>query len=196
MTAASAFAKSTFIWLLFALPIAAAETGGKAPGRLDSGVTGRDVLTVIDEAGTSHKVGRNEFLKLPRQTVKAKGHDGVAEFQGAPLVELLESIGVKFGSGLRGKHAPTVAICEAADGYRVVITLLEIDPATTDRLAIVADQRDGKPLDAHTGFYRMVIPDDKHEIRWIRNLQSIRVVNLRDFPLQAPHGKGDEERRP
>lgn len=195
MNAASTFAKTTFIGLLLALPVAAAETGGKT-GERPAAVPGSDVLSVIDESGAAHKVGRDEFLKLPRQKVKAKGHDGAAEFQGASLVDLLESIGVKFGTGLRGKHAPTVVICEAADGYRVVITLLEIDPGTTDRLAIVADQRDGKPLDAHTGFYRLLIPDDKHEIRWIRNLQTIRVVNLRDFPIQASGGKGEEVRRP
>jgi hypothetical protein len=84
---------------------------------------------------------------------------------------------------LRGKRTPTVAIFEATDGYRVVLSLVEIDPSTTDRLAVVADEQDGKPLDARLGPYRLVIPGDKREVRWIRNVRTIRVVNLVDFPL-------------
>jgi hypothetical protein len=142
------------------------------------------LLDVIDEAGVKHAVDREAFLRLPRQSANVKSRDTDTGFQGASLVDLLSSVGVKFGSDLRGKRTPTVAILEATDGYRVVLSLLEIDPSTTDRQAIVADEQDGKPLDARLGPYRLVIPGDKREVRWIRNVRTIRVVNLVDFPLK------------
>ncbi len=167
------------------MQVAAAETTTVPPKPKPAPVPGSDVLRIIDEAGSLHKVGRDEFLKLARQQFKAKTHAGESTFAGVSLVDLLKSVGVRFEAGLRGKGAPTVAICEATDGYRIVVSLLEIDPATADRKMMVVDEQDGKPLGARTGFYRLVIPDDKREIRWIRNLQTIRVVNLADFPLQG-----------
>ncbi len=140
-------------------------------------------LTVIDAGGTIHVVAPSDFAQLPQQTVKATSHEKEAEFSGASLVDLLKSCDVEFGEKLRGRRAPTIAVLDAADGYRVVISLLEIDPATTDKTAIVANMRDGEALSAKEGPYRLVLPGEKREIRWIRNLQSIRIVNLKDLPL-------------
>ena len=168
---------------VFSLPMAYAEvassSGKTAPPSAD-----KESLKVIDEAGVAHSLSRDDFLKLPRQKVNTKVHDSDAEFQGASLVDLLKSVGVQFGSDLKGKRAPTVALCDATDGYRVVVTLLEIDPSTADRPAIVADRRDGKPLDVNARPYQLVIPGDKRGIRWIRQLQTIRIVNLNDLPPQ------------
>jgi hypothetical protein len=52
-------------------------------------------------------------------------------------------------------------LVEAADGYRVVIALPEIDPAFTNKQILLAFLRDGKPLDQKEGPYRIVIPDEK-----------------------------------
>jgi hypothetical protein len=76
-----------------------------------------------------------------------------------------------------------VIVLEAHDGYRVAVALLEVDPATTERLALVADRRDGQPLDEKEGPFRLVIPDDKRPVRWIRMIRTIRVLNLKDAPL-------------
>jgi hypothetical protein len=50
---------------------------------------------------------------------------------------------------------------EAADGYRVVIALPELDPAFTDKQILLAFLKDGKPLNDKEGPYRIVIPDEK-----------------------------------
>ena len=42
-------------------------------------------------------------------------------------------------------------LVEAADGYRVVIALPEIDPAFTDKQFVLAFLKDGKPLDDKEG---------------------------------------------
>ncbi len=175
-----------FCLLLHGLDVSrssAAEVAAPASEAPAPSGSGEYLLDVIDEAGVKHAIDREAFLALPRQSANVTSREMDVGFQGASLVDLLKSVGVKFGSDLRGKRTPTVAIVEATDGYRVVLSLLEIDPSTTDRMAIVADEVDGKPLDARLGPYRLVIPGDKREVRWIRNVRTILIINLVDFPL-------------
>jgi hypothetical protein len=147
-------------------------------------------LTVIGESGDRHVFGAKELDQLPKQKVKAKVHDVDAEFEGPLLVDLLKAADVKFGDALKGPKAGTIAVFEAADGYKIALTLLDFDPATTDSVVLVATARDGKPLDEKEGPYRLVIPSDKRPIRWIRMLRTIRVANVKDLPaveaIKAP----------
>jgi hypothetical protein len=92
-------------------------------------------------------------------------------------------VGVVFGKELKGDRASTVALIEAADGYRIAITLLEIDPETANTLVLLADRRDGQPLGEKESPLRLVIPGDKRQVRWIRMIRTIRLVNLKTTPL-------------
>jgi hypothetical protein len=58
-----------------------------------------------------------------------------------------------------------------------------LDPDTADKVVIVADRRDGKALAEPDGPLHLVIPDEKRPVRWIRMLQTIRIANLKDFPM-------------
>jgi hypothetical protein len=158
---------------------------GHDQGEADARTLSALAFTVIDEAGKAHKVTRDKFARLPRTTATASDHGADAKFTGASLVDVLSSCGIQFGDGLRGVRAPTVAILEATDDYRVVLSLLEIDPDTTDKLALIADERDGEPLSSQEGTHRLVLPGEKRQIRWIRNLETIRIVNLKDFPFDG-----------
>lgn len=81
-----------------------------------------------------------ELAKLPRQMVRAKDHAGKeAEFEGVALVEILKQAGVKFGNDLRGPALAQYLVVEASDGYRAVFALPELDPASTDRVILLAD---------------------------------------------------------
>lgn len=40
----------------------------------------------------------------------------------------------------------TFLVVDAADGYRAVFALPELDRAFTDRIILLADRREGKPL--------------------------------------------------
>lgn len=142
-------------------------------------------LRLIDESGRIHEVSPEKLAELPRTRVNVKVHDEPAEFEGVSLAEVLSIYGVEFGKALKGKRAPTVILAEATDGYRAVIALLEIDADTTDKKVLLVDRRDGKPLSAEEGPYRLVIPDEKQPIRWIRMLRTIRILNLQDVPIDA-----------
>ena len=131
----------------------------------------------VDEKGAEHPLSRNALAKLPRTTAKVVGRDGeMIEYQGVALPVVLQHCGVTLGKELRGERVASYLLCEAKDGYRVVLAIGEVDPATTDKLVLLADTRDGAPLDDNEGPFRVVIPDDKRPVRWIRMLNRVAVV--------------------
>ncbi|MFY9643907.1 MAG: hypothetical protein WAK29_01950, partial [Terriglobales bacterium] len=83
-----------------------------------------------------------------------------------------------FGDTMKGQRMASCLLVEAADGYRAVIALPELDPAFTDKQVILAFLKDGKPLDAKEGPYRIVIPDEKRMARWVRQVTSLKVVAI------------------
>ena len=72
----------------------------------------------------------------------------------------------------------TYVVATAADGYRVLFSLAELDPAFTNSDIIVADTIDGKPLFAYQGPLRIVAPRDTRGARSIRRLEKIDVVRV------------------
>lgn len=131
-------------------------------------------LNVRGEVETPQKLAAADLAKLPQRTIRAKGHDGKeTEFTGVPLGEILKLAGVKFGEELRGKNLALYLVVEAADGYRSVYALTELDPLFTDKLILLATKREGKPLDDKEGPLRIIVPDEKRQGRWVRQVTSL-----------------------
>jgi len=65
---------------------------------------------------------------------------------------------------------------DAADGYKVVIALPELDPEFTDRVILLADKANGHPLDTKDGPFRIVVPGEKRMARWVRQVTTLKVV--------------------
>jgi hypothetical protein len=79
---------------------------------------------------------------------------------------------------LRGDNLATYVLVRAADGYKVVFPLAELDPAFTDRVVLLAELRDQKPLTDPEGPLRLVIPDEKRRARWVRQVTSVTVERV------------------
>ena len=79
---------------------------------------------------------------------------------------------------MRGTAMATYVQADAADGYRVIFSLAELDTDFQDSDVIVADTMNGAPLDEKTGPFRLVAPHDKRPARWVRMLQSLTVVRI------------------
>ena len=90
----------------------------------------------------------------------------------------MEKGGVTFGDSLRGKRLSSCLVAEAADGYRVIIALPELDPGFTDRVILLADKADGHPLDTKEGPFRIVVPGEKRMARWVRQVTILKVVQV------------------
>jgi hypothetical protein len=124
-------------------------------------------------------VSAETLAGLPRVKVEAREHDGpTATYEGVLLGSILERAGVPRGEKLRGKALRTIVLITATDGYEVVFTLPDTDPAFTDRLIVLADKKDGKPLPEKEGPFRIVAPSEKRPARWIRNVRTIAIKNI------------------
>jgi DMSO/TMAO reductase YedYZ molybdopterin-dependent catalytic subunit len=131
---------------------------------------------VGNEEGKVVPVAAGEWEKLPHRKVEVKEKDGTAtRYEGVTLAEVLRFGGVPFDGHLRGPRVANYVLVEAADGYRAVFALAEIDPSMTDKVVLVADRQDGKPLPESAGPYRLVVPDDKIHSRWVRQVTRITV---------------------
>jgi DMSO/TMAO reductase YedYZ molybdopterin-dependent catalytic subunit len=134
--------------------------------RITGAVSTPLVLTVAD------------LKKMPRKTFSVVNpHDKKKEtYEGVLLEDLLTKAGVPQGEQLRGASMATYVIAEAADGYRVVFSLAELDSEILESEIIVADTMDGAPLSAQQGPFRLVAPHEKRPARWVRMLKSITVI--------------------
>jgi hypothetical protein len=152
--------------------------GQSTPGQLTSSRSSTS-LDVIAVDGHTTTLTATQLGSLPHVTVDVDDRGTAAEFQGVPLSNVLSAAGVELGDSLRGSRLTEVVLVEAADHYRVTFALAEADPAFATRQIIVADKRDGKPLDANEGPFRVVAPGDKRSARWVRRVISLKIVAAR-----------------
>ena len=134
-------------------------------------------LTVQTDTG-KQQFTKAEVESLPHIKVTTHSADTTAVYEGVALKDLLEHAGVHFGEDLRGKRLASCLLVEAADGYRVVIALPEIDPAFMDKQIVLASLKDGKPLDDKEGPFRIVIPDEKRMARWVRQVTALKIADV------------------
>jgi DMSO/TMAO reductase YedYZ molybdopterin-dependent catalytic subunit len=117
---------------------------------------------------------------LPRKRVTVTNDRGVrVTYEGVPVVELLQRAGVPMGKQLRGARMKFYVIVDASDGYQVVFALPEFDSGFTDRIILLADRRDGHPLSAPEGPFRIVVPGEKRHARWVREVVDLNIQQAR-----------------
>jgi hypothetical protein len=135
-------------------------------------------LTIQDAAGKSTSLTRTDLEALPRVKITTSTSGTRAEFDGVAMKDVLQKAGVAFGDTMRGKRMASCLLVEAADGYRAVIALPEVDPAFTDKKIVLAFLKDGKALDDKEGPYRIVIPEEKRMARWVRQVTTLKIVDV------------------
>jgi hypothetical protein len=133
-------------------------------------------------------VTETEMRTMPQITVKVKEHEGEASYSGVSLHELVARAGAPSGPKLHGKALAAYVLATAKDGYQVVYTLTEMDPAFTDDHVIVADRINGAPLPEKQGPFRLVAGHDKKPARALRMLDKIEVIQLNGSTQDGGHG--------
>ena len=119
-----------------------------------------------------------DLKAMPRKTLTVVNpHDKKTEkYEGVAVEEILRTAGVPQGEALRGPAMTTYVLAEAADGYRVVFSLAELDAGIVESDVIVADTMDGAPRGDKLGPFRLVAPHEKRPARWVRMLKPLTVV--------------------
>ena len=121
----------------------------------------------------------DDLAKMPRASVRTTGHGIQTVYDGVWLHEVLKKAGVPQGSELRGKALAGYVLAQAQDGYQVVFSMGELDPALIDNEILLADTANGKPTFGSQGRFRLVVPKDKPGARSVRMLTRLEVVQLR-----------------
>jgi DMSO/TMAO reductase YedYZ molybdopterin-dependent catalytic subunit len=121
----------------------------------------------------------DDLAKMPRATVRTTNNGMETVYEGVWLHDVLKKAGVPQGSELHGKALASYLLAEASDGYQVVFSLGELDPAFIDNEILLADTANGKPLFGAQGRFQLVVPKDKHGSRSVRMLTKLEVVQLR-----------------
>lgn len=123
-------------------------------------------VKVVGEVLKPLTLSAADLAGMPRANAEAKDKQGVMHsFSGVALSTIFEQAGVTTGRQLRGENLAKYLLVTCADGYQVVFSLAELDSSFTDRVVILADQIEGKPLPAGTGPFRLIVPGEKKPAR-------------------------------
>lgn len=115
---------------------------------------------------------------LPRAEARLVAHGKTAACEGVWLHDLAGVAGLPAGEALRGPALTLMIVAEAADGYRVAFSLGEIDARLGNRRVLVANRCDGMALPADDGPLRLVVPGEARAARSVRQLRSLRIVQV------------------
>jgi hypothetical protein len=134
---------------------------------------------IVQNAGQQLILSRADLESLPHIKVTAAEHSSTPViFEGVTLKSVLEKAGISLGESLKGKRLANCLLVEAADKYRSLIALPELDSAFTDKQIVLAFLRDGKALGEKEGPYRIVIPDEKRMARWVKQVTMLKIVEV------------------
>ena len=115
----------------------------------------------VEVGGKVTEMSAADLAKLPRKEMTGKDHDGKeSTFSGVEI---------------RGKRLAEYLLVEAADGYRAVYAIAEIDPEFSATVVILADKQDGKAFDEKKGAFQVIAPADKRHGRWVRQVTALRL---------------------
>jgi DMSO/TMAO reductase YedYZ molybdopterin-dependent catalytic subunit len=140
--------------------------------------TGPSEFKIGGAVATPLTVTMEDLKRMPRKTLRVENaHAKRTEvYEGVPFEALLQKAGVPQGEQLRGPAMATYVLVEAADNYRVVFSLAELDSGFLDSEVLMADTMDGAPLVTDQGPFKLVAPHEKRPARWVKMVKSITVV--------------------
>ncbi|WP_228435830.1 molybdopterin-binding protein [Chryseobacterium pennipullorum] len=71
-------------------------------------------------------------------------------------------------------------LAKCADGYQVLFSLAELDASIADKIVMVADTVDGKPLPESKGPLRIIAEGEKKPARSAYQLESLVIGHLKN----------------
>ncbi len=136
-------------------------------------------IVITGDVATPITLTAADLAAMPRATVTTTSNGIATTYAGVWLPDVLKKAGVPLGPGMRGSTLSGYVMARASDGYQVLFSIGELDPAITDGQFLLADMADGQPLFAENGSFRLVIPQDKRGARSLRMLTTLDVVLLK-----------------
>lgn len=123
--------------------------------------------------GAQATVTGEAWAGLARQTLDLTIHGQTHSYSGPLLATVLGALKAPTGEALRGAALTSYVVVRAADGYGVVLSLAEVDPAMRQTRVILADRMDGEPIPAADGPLRLIVEGDARPARSARQVTAI-----------------------
>jgi hypothetical protein len=98
---------------------------------------------------------------------------------------VLAKADLPLGEKFHSTGASYYLLAEGKDHYRAVFAWAELDPSFMDKAIYVATKKDGKPLPEGAGPLELVVPGEKRNARWVRQVEFLRVMQE---PATAAYG--------
>ena len=137
--------------------------------------TAATTVELIGPTGQRRTLSAADLAAMRSIDTTVSSHNVHGTYRGVPLGDLLRLVGRASGDSLRGAALAQDVVIEASDNYRVVFAPAELDSAFTDKVIILAYAKDGAPLDASEGPFRVIAPGEKRPARWVRGVVRIRL---------------------
>jgi DMSO/TMAO reductase YedYZ molybdopterin-dependent catalytic subunit len=136
-------------------------------------------LIVKGEVKTPLKLTMQDLQVMPAAKINVTDHDGTtATYEGVWLNEILRRADLPSGESLRGPALQLSVLVKAADNYRVVFSLAELDPMFGNKQVLLAHRRNGAELDSKGGPLRLVIPEERRQARWVRQVKELEIIRV------------------
>lgn len=119
------------------------------------------------------------IAKLPQVQARGTAHGHELVCTGVSLAALLRASAAMPDTPLRGaQQLSRAVVVTARDGYRAVFSLGELDASLGANEVVLTRHCDGAALDDKDGPWRLIAPEESRPARWVRQVESIRVVDL------------------
>lgn len=117
------------------------------------------------------------FSEMKQNHVKVVGRDSVSrDYTGVSLYDIVVKAGGIVGGQLKGKELAKYILVTAADGYRIVLAIAEIDPGFSNHKILLVNKENGSSLAPNYGPYRLIVAGDNRPAR-----SAMRVVSIDIF---------------
>jgi Oxidoreductase molybdopterin binding domain len=145
---------------------------------LNAGPLVAQQIIVQPEAGKQVVLSQRDLEALPRVQVNVDSSSGRAMFTQGHGPERAGKSGRWFWRILERQAAGLLS--HGRDGRRVPRSdaLPELDPAFTSKQVLLAFLRNGAPLGAKEGPYRIIVPDEKRMARWVKQVTMLKIVDV------------------
>ena len=101
-----------------------------------------------------------------------------AEYRCVSFQQLLERAGAVSGKAIKGERLTDYLVVTAADNYRVLFALPEIDALFANRKFFLCHTKNGNLLPEEEGPLRVLIPDEQRHARWVRHVTEFTIRHL------------------
>lgn len=161
-----------------------------------------DAITIVDIDGSTAKLSVEDLRRMPQVTERecicvgeVSGFIGIFDFKGVRLTDLLEKADAA-STLSRYEQENTYIVFRGTDGYQVIASWTELTQTPDGNRAMVIIEKDGKPLGATAGKFRLLFPADKYVGRSVKCLETIEIHSAPGVKARpAAHDKKPENQQ-